>query len=215
MKKIIILLIVAAVSVPVSAQKKGDMYLKGSFGISGGNTKNVNTSGGSKVTSTTPSPMSFSIAPGYGYFVSDNVKIAAELSYVLTCSPKGKDGDKQLSSFTNSFRVTPGASYYIKIADRFFYTPGVDMYLGLGNKKTQLSTSKTEKDYSTTVFGFRLNLLSCEFRASKHFAFSADFGDFGFSTTVTKNNNTSRQIANNVGLNLKSLSTSFGFQYYF
>jgi hypothetical protein len=74
MRKIsICLLAIFATSIfGVSAQNKGEMYVGGSLGL--GTTSVI--SGGNSATG-----VSFQIAPEFGYFVIDNLKVGASVSY--------------------------------------------------------------------------------------------------------------------------------------
>lgn len=214
MKKIIIAFAALMMTCLSYAQEKGEMYLKGSLGLSGGKSKHINTSEASTTTTSTPGTLAFEIAPEFGYFVADNLKLALELSYDMTRTPSGDIDGTKLYAFDNDFYLTPNVSYYVRIAKGFHYTPGVDLYVGFGNRKTQIDASNTEKAYAKTNVGFRLILCAFEYRVSNHFAFTLELGDFGLSSVTRKTNDANKTVYTNVGLNLQD-QTSVGFKYYF
>lgn len=215
MKKFFVVLAMLVMSVSLSAQKKGEMYIQGTFGIDGGDRNLINTSGSSTTTTKTPLSLSFSFAPEFGYFVCDNLKIALNVSYDLQRTSNGSDGDTKLYKFNNKVYVTPNVSYYLRIADKFYYTPGVDIFVGFGNTVKQTSATEKEKENSSTIFGFKLKMASLEYRLSNHFAFTADFCDFKFTTTNTKEGKTSKRVENNAKLGLSPFTSSIGLKFYF
>ena len=202
-------------SVSLSAQKKGEMYIQGSFGLSGGDRNSISTSNGSTTTRKDPLALSFNIAPEFGYFVCDNLKISLSLSYKLQRTPNGNDDDIKLYKFDNDFYITPNVSYYLKITDKFFYTPGVDIFVGYGNSVAQTSATEKTKSGSETSFGFRFKIASLEYRLSSRLAFTANFGDFNFTTITEKEDKTNKRVTNLAGLDLKPFTTSLGIKCYF
>ena len=138
MKKMLIVGLLSILSglVCLSAQEKGDMYLSGSLGRSGGNSPSL--SGGSTVKS--PGGFSVSITPQFGYFVMDNLEIHLGLGYSFQKDPSfGEESSTNISSFS----IVPGINYYVGIVDgKFYYTPGRDLSVGSGGAKNKSEDGK-------------------------------------------------------------------------
>ena len=143
MKKSILLLI-AITTLFVStaaAQKRGDRYI-------GGNLKFALSSSGSN--GYMSSGTYFSIAPEFGYFVSDRVKVGGRISY-------------EVSSNAHVIALTPDIAYYQPIVDKLYYTPqlsiggGMGIYLG----------------YVAGIFTLTLDLASFEYKPIDKLGISA------------------------------------------
>lgn len=139
MKKITFLL-VAVIAMCVStanAQSKGEMYAGGnlSFGVS-------SWGGGGHMSNS----VSFSIAPEFGYFVADNIKIGAEVKYSTSAS--------------HSFHVMPNVAYYLPIVDKLYYTPQFSVGGGFQNGG------------DTGIFAMSFDIASLEYRPVENMALS-------------------------------------------
>ena len=143
MKKIAILLIaIAALYIsPSNAQKRGDRFF-------GGNLKFALSSSGSNGYMSTGTYCS--IAPEFGYFVADRVKIGGGISY-------------EFSSGAHAIAIVPDITYYQPIADRLYYTPQLCIGGGLG----------TYFGYVAGVFTLSLNLASFEYKPIDKLGISA------------------------------------------
>lgn len=186
MKKLsICLLAIFATSIfCTSAQQKGDMYVGGSFGI-GTNSSIID---GSSSTS-----LSFEIAPEFGYFVANNFRIGASLSYGISYN----------GSTIHEFTIMPNLAYYLRICDNFYYTPGLELGFALG----------ASSGITMPGFGMGLNLGSFEFRPTKKLGMSVNLLSFSYALMSHKNEYYSVN-SNSVSFNL-GLSPSVGVKYYF
>lgn len=175
MKRTILLLMlfVSAFSLSVKAQEKGDMYVGGDLGIE---VLSLNVSGVSEST------VGVSIEPEFGYFVHDKVKVGAQLSYNLV------DGG-------NIFTVSPSLSYYVRLADKFYYTP----QLAIGGGFVAQSGE------TTGYFAMSLSLFAVEFQPAPNWGFAVDLVNLGYNRIYE---------VNIVNFNLFS-SPSVGIRYYF
>ena len=70
-------------SVSLFAQKAGDMYISGSIGMSGNNTKSVINNTSTKV----PGGFQMSITPQFGIFVIENLEVHLGLGYQFSKTP--------------------------------------------------------------------------------------------------------------------------------
>ena len=141
-KTVFILMAIATLYIsPSSAQKKGDKFF-------GGNLKFALSSSGSNGYMNTGTY--FSVAPEFGYFVTDKVKIGGEISY-------------EVSSNAHAIVLVPNISYYLPIVDKLYYTPqlciggGIGIYFG----------------YVASVFTLSLNLGSFEYKPIEKLGISA------------------------------------------
>ena len=155
MKKFLIsAALVAAVSLSMSAQEKGDWTVGGVIGVSGG----TSTIAVDKNSTKTTNPTAFEFSPKASYFIIDNLELSAGLDYSLGVQYDDKD-----TYSTNIAMFSIGANYYIPIVkDLLYYTPGIQLGFGGGSV-----ISNYNGDSSTTKLPFALG-------------FSADLGKFEF-----------------------------------
>lgn len=221
MKKVLIIAVALFVAISGHAQKKGDMYLSGTFEISGGNTNSSSTVSGQTTSTVRPSTLNFGIAPQFGYFFADNIEVNLALGYDLTKTFNSMDAnDNKLFTREGIFFIRPGVSYYIKLTDKLYYTPAFSLGIGFGSETEDVSVNTTRKSGLTRV-DISLSLLSFEFQPCEHLGIVFSAGDFGYQFTNTKqtnaNGNTSTTTStkrNNVAFGI-NLSTAIGFKYYF
>ena len=143
MKKSIQLLI-AIITLFVStaaAQERGDRYI-------GGNLKFALSSSGSN--GHMSSGTYFSIAPEFGYFVSDRVKVGGRISY-------------EVSSNAHVIALTPDIAYYQPIVDKLYYTPQLSIGGGMG----------IYSGYVAGIFTLTLDLASFEYKPIDKLGISA------------------------------------------
>lgn len=222
LRKISVLAAILSVGTALSAQNKGDMYISGSLGISGGNTTSSVTAGSQTTKIKDPSSFTFQIEPQFGYFVMDRLEVNLSIGYSLTRSEPNRNStaDKNFYDFTNLFTIAPGVSYYLPVCDRLWYTPAFQIGVGFGSYKSQLDASTTEKSGLTT-FGMALSILKFEFRPCDHLGIALSAGDLSYTLTHRKyedtiNDATVKTVSNNSSVDLGlNLGTSIAFRYYF
>lgn len=157
MKKITLLLAVMAMfAFTANAQKKGQMYAGGTlgFGVTTNATKGYSSTGAS-----------FNIAPEFGYFFMDNLKVGAELAYGV-------------SGGSHSLLINPNVAYYLPIIDKLYYTP--QFAIGGGLRANSGSTSG--------AFALSLQLAAIEYQPLKNMAFSLSLVNFSYSRYFKNNN---------------------------
>lgn len=220
MKKSIILAVLTCMisSVSLFAQNAGDMYISGSIGMSGSNTKAVINN----ISTKTPGGFQMSITPQFGIFVIENLEVHLGLGYQFSKTPS----DVSINESTNTglFVIAPGINYYLPIVDgKFYYTPGLDIGVGFGssNYKTETTTNRLANN---TTFALSLALVSFEFRPVEHFGISFRAGDLTYGLEQMKQpqsgssgsglNLDTKYITNNIDFGL-NLNATIGFRYYF
>ncbi len=159
------------------AQNKGDKYIGGYAGVA---LQNVSIDGESAT------GVSFAIRPEFGYFVADRLKIGASVAYGI-------------ESGINILTIEPNISYYARLCDGLYYTPGIDLGLALG----------FAEGYTFPGFGFSANLGTLEFRPTEHFGFSANLFSLTF-VVMSMEGITGSAVNVNLGV-----TPSVGFKYYF
>lgn len=188
MKKICICLlaILSTSAICASAQTKGDMFVGGSLGLG---TTSVITDGNSSTN------LNFSISPEFGYFVTNNLKVGASLSYGIDFA----------NYTTHTLSIMPNLAYYVKVCDKFFYTPGLE--LGF--------VAAFSDGLSMPGFGLGVNLGSFEFRPTNKFGLSMNLLSLSYVLLTYKDKNygvsfNSNAVSFNLGIN-----PSIGVKYYF
>lgn len=187
MKKIVLFSIAMLMSVASFAQKKGDMYVAGSFATEFGSYAMSSSADGYATSEKTPFGTSFEIGGDYAYFVADNVRLGLGASFPFSSSPIEKVDGKWLKDKTADFYFSPDVVYYVKLADKFYYTPEIGMLFGWSRIRTQLSPSLTEST-SISTWGGYINLLAFEFQASERMAIGVTVGGIAaYSSDYTYN----------------------------
>lgn len=167
MKKFLLMLVVVfGMSATAMAQQKGDAFIGGAIGFSAG----------------TNSTTSFGLAVEGGGFIANRWALSGSVSYNL------------IAGGIHAIVGGPKISYYARLADKFYYTPGVSVvgaYVNAGGA-------------DTGNVGVGLDVAAFEFRPTKHFGMSINL----FSLNALFNN----------GFSLSAdmmMNTSVSFRYYF
>ena len=127
----------------VSAQQKGDKYFGGMTGIA--------IQAGDGVGA------GFIIQPEFGGFVDDKCKLGISAGYAI-------------SGGIHTFTLTPNFSYYVRLCDNVYYTPGIEAGFAMAAARGAVAAG----------VGVGLQLFSMEFRPTKHFGFTANLVSLNF-----------------------------------
>lgn len=168
---------------------KGDFYASGSIGFG-----TQNSPGDFK-------DNAFTIMPAFGYFVSDNIAIGAELGLMTN---KSKSGSTTTSN-VNQFSAGVYGKYYFTPANQFsFFTK-----LGVGTfswEDKEVSNSKVNGFEVAFVPGINYFLSNC-------IALQASIGTLGYSTS--KPDVSGAESTDTFGFNLNLKDINFGVVYNF
>ena len=209
MKKTVLFSIAMLMSVASFAQKKGDMYVAGSFATEFGSYAMSSSADGYATSEKTPFGTSFEIGGDYAYFVADNVRLGLGASFPFSSSPIEKVDGKWLKDKTADFYFSPDVVYYVKLADKFSYTPEIGMLFGWSRIRTQLSPSLTEST-SISTWGGYINLLAFEFQVSERFAIGVTVGGIAaYSSVYTYNDSDVKYKMNQFFCDLNNGSLHF------
>lgn len=125
MKKALLTLVaIVAVAFTASAQKQGEQHIGANLGYNTGKT-NVTLSLRGDNYSEKESILggdNLGVGVEYGYFVIDNLRVGGRIGYSYTAN-----GDK-----SHSLTIMPNIAYYVRLADKFYYTPNFAIGFGLG-----------------------------------------------------------------------------------
>jgi hypothetical protein len=183
MKKLLLSIVALCSVATLSAQVKGDKFIGGSLGIS---TTSLISSGES-ITG-----IGFNIAPEFGYFVADKLKVGAEISYGIEDS-------------IHSIQILPNLAYYVRLCEGLYYTP--ELALGF--------VTSISDGIAMPGFGVGLSIGSFEFRPVKNFGMSVNLLSFSYMYMSYKDNYTNlRYGVSGVNFSL-GVSPSIGLKYYF
>lgn len=149
-KRILLLIAMTMLFVSTStAQGKGDRYI-------GGNLKFALSSSGSNGYMSTGAY--FSIAPEFGYFISDRVRVGGKISY-------------EVSSNAHVIALTPDIAYYQPIVDKLYYTPQLGIGGGVG----------IYSGYVAGIFTLTFDLASFEYRPAENIGISTSLINLNYN----------------------------------
>lgn len=131
------------------AQEKGDMYFGGSLGLGVTSVGEGNYS---------VSAVKFSLTPEFSYFVADNFRLGAELSF-------------STSEGISLFTIQPTFAYYVKLVDKLYYTPEFKIGGGFA----------AGEDYSTGLFAFGLDIFALEYMPTKNLGISMSLVNLNYN----------------------------------
>jgi opacity protein-like surface antigen len=164
----------------------GDLYLTGTAGFSSEKTGDLKNDG-------------FTLSPGLGYFVTDNVAIEGQINFE---SAKTDNGVSEVKS--NGFGLAVGAKY--------FWTPASQFSLSLGANVSYMSTKIDNGigDATTKEIGFNIPL-GMNYFVSDDWALTTSWGGFGYSSNDNGGDGADKTTGFNLGLDLSNIT--FGLLY--
>ena len=167
----------------------GDLYLTGTAGFSSSKTGNAKDNG-------------FTLAPGLGYFLSENLALEGGLSFKSGTTNSGGIG--ALDNKTTGIGINAGVKYFWTPASKFSLSLGGNISY-MSNKNDNGVTSSTEKVIGLNVpVGFN-------YFVSNDFALTSTWGGFGYSSNDNGGNGVDKTDGFKLGLDLSSIS--FGLLY--
>ena len=179
MKKLVLLIGLVALSTIGFSQKKGEKYIVATANLSFGNQSSEITDGYQSITSKQPLNTYLGGGVGFGYFVASNFRIELCLSGYGESDPIEKSGEAWLKDKYKGFAVNPSLSYFVRLAEGFYYTPEVGASFGWGKNTYEQSTSQST-NYNYNDYAFYANLLAFQYRVSHSFALGIVVGDMSY-----------------------------------
>ena len=166
----------------------GDLYLTGTAGFSSSKTGDAKDNG-------------FTLSPGLGYFLSENLALEGALMINSGTTNSGVVG--AVDNKKTGFGIAAGVKY--------FWTPASKFSLSLGGNISYMST-KTDNGVSTTSKEIGFNIpLGLNYFVSNDFALTSTWGGFGYSSNDNGGNGAEKSDGFNLGLDMSSIK--FGLLY--
>jgi outer membrane protein len=166
---------------------KGDLYLTGTAGFSSEKT------GDSKVDG-------FTLSPGVGYFLTENIALEGGLSITSAKNDDGAGNEEK----ANGFGFNAGA--------RYFWTPASKFSLSVGANISYTSTKFDDGTFDVTEKEIGFNIpLGLNYFVSNDFALTASWGGFGYSSNDNGGDGADKTNGFDLGLDLSSIN--FGLIY--
>lgn len=163
---------------------KGDLYLTGTAGFSSDKTGDLKNDG-------------FTLSPGLGYFLTENLALEGQLTYESTKTDNGVTDDK-----TSGFGIAAGVKY--------FWTPASKFSLSIGGNISYMSTKYDNADVTTKEIGVNIPV-GLNYFVSNDFALTTTWGGFGYSSNDNGGDGADKTTGFNLGLDMSSIS--FGLLY--
>jgi hypothetical protein len=165
---------------------KGDLYLSGTFNFSNEKTGDLKED-------------NLTIAPGLGYFITENLAIEGSIGFV---SGKQDDGIDEFK--TSGLGISAGV--------RYFWTPADKFSLSLGGAASYTSIKLDDGTSDATVKVIGINVpVGLHYFVSDSFAITTTWGGLGYSSN--DNGGDGAEKTNSINLNLDLSSVNFGLIY--
>ncbi len=199
--------------ISLSAQSRGEMYVSASLGVSSGN-RNAEYYDGAYTTKK-PQPLSTSLSAQaeFGYFVVNHLRLALAVGVPYNSTPNTKSGDTWLRTNIVGIQINPNVAYYVKLADRFYYTPEIGVSVGFGSYKEDLTANSS---YNAKYKGWDVyaNILAFEFRVCYRFALWAGVSQLSYGSVKIADKSSSSHIKNGQ-FSFNMNDASVGAKFYF
>jgi outer membrane protein len=165
---------------------KGDLYLSGTFNFASEKTGDLKND-------------SFTVAPGLGYFLTENLAIEGSLAFL---SAKENDGVDEVKA--SGFGINAGVKY--------FWTPASKFSLSVGGNVSYASV-KTDfgfGDSTSKIIGLNVPV-GLHYFVSDKFAITTSWGGFAYSSNDNGGDGAEKTNTFDLGLDLSEVS--FGLIY--
>jgi len=169
---------------------KGDMMISGAFGFSSMSTGDAKDN-------------SFTIAPRFSYFVSDNIAVGAKIGFTSTTEDDGFSPDE---TKTTDLSLGAFGRYYMTPASKF------SVFAELGADFVSRKWEQGAADADSA--GFALGVApGVSYFLSDSFAIEASWGVLGYATDDNGGDGADSTDSFNIGLDMRDLT--FGLAYKF
>lgn len=207
MKRLLIAVILLAISTTALAQLQGEYYIGGSLGYSTG--KSVSKVVGVGRTET-PGGDNLSITPEFGYFIKNRLRVSGYLGYGWQSQKLEQVDGAWLRQNTHAALLGAGISYYVRLANNFYYAPEVALGVAMG-AGIQDVTMVDDLKYVAVGFYTDIKLLALEYRPMERFAFNVSLASLNYNLLGSPKYKT---LSSSLSFNLLT-NASVAFRYYF
>lgn len=166
---------------------KGDLYLTGAFNL------NSITQGDAKFNG-------FTVAPGVGFLVTENIALEGSLGY---SSIKEDNGVNEAT--ISGFGIAVGAKYFFTPADKFSLSIGANISFNSFNEEF------VGPDYTEQEIGINVPV-GLHYFVSNNFALTTTWGGLGYSSNDNGGENNVEKT-NSFALGLDLTAVTFGLIY--
>ncbi|WNM19006.1 outer membrane beta-barrel protein [Flavobacterium capsici] len=166
---------------------KGDLYLTGTAAFGSEKTGDAKVDG-------------FTLAPGLGYFLSENLALEGQLMF-----NSGKDDDGAGNELkTTGFGIAAGVKY--------FWTPASKFSLSIGGNISYMSTKVDNGAGDATFKEIGVNVpVGLNYFLSDSFALTSTWGGLGYSSNDNGGNGADKTSGFSLGLDMSTIN--FGLIY--
>lgn len=175
MKKLFFIISAMLIAATSFAQMRGDMYVGGTLGIVSGSSSSVQIYNKTTIKSDPVNSVNFSLAPEFGYFVIDNLKVGAKIGYGVNAT-----GNDDIWANEHNFIIGPNVAYYLKLADRFYYVPEIGLYASVLSNVADI-TSNTKTTFTQGGINLAFNIGSFEFMPAPNWGINFNLLGFNFN----------------------------------
>lgn len=176
MKRFAVIICFIVLTISAFAQNKFEKYVFVTGNAAFGNMKIENSDGYHNAVKTErPFNTYLGLKAGFGFFVAKNFRLELGVGVPYSKEISSKDGDKWLYDKVLGVSICPNMAYFVKLADRFYYTPTIGGNFVFGKEELDVSSYQTEK-YDYRLTGVYMNPVSFQFRVSPKFALGLDVG---------------------------------------
>ena len=213
MKKLLLLTVVMLISLGSYAQIKGDMFFGAAISAEFGYQEVVVSQDHYSTSTKQPLNASFGCGVEYGYFIANNLRLALALSVPFYSTPTEEYDGKWLKNKITAVAVNPNFAYYVRLAERLYYTPEIGAIFNFCSAKNQLTESKS---HTGTYWGWNayVNILALEFKVSEKVAIGAIIGGIRYGSVIYNDKATDTKSTVNQ-LNFGFNNSSVQFRLYF
>ena len=182
MKKIVIFIVLIILSITVFAQNKGDKYIAPCLSVAYGNQSYssylFNTTNYSRVR-----PCDFSLNPGceFGYFPINDFRLGIAVGLPFSAFPAFSYNDNWEIDYALGVSVKPNIAYYVRLADRLYYTPEIGFRYELWNWFDYIGSILEFENGLYQTISVYANLFDLEFRVNEKLAIGVGLGSLYYS----------------------------------
>ena len=170
---------------------KGDLYLTGTAAFSNEKTEEQKVSG-------------FTLSPGVGYFITENIAIEGQINFDSATDNDGAGTETK----SNGFGIAAGAKYFWTPASKFSLSIGAN--ISYMSTKVEVTTGAGSVDGTVKETGLNIPL-GMNYFVSNNFALTASWGGFGYSSNDNGGDGAPKTTGFNLGLDLSTIN--FGLIY--
>jgi opacity protein-like surface antigen len=200
MKKSIIVLFIAFISISAFGQSQGSLVVGGAFSLTMSKDK---TEQGSTTTDGV-SRTQFEFTPDLEYFLSESLSAGVGIGYTFAKVKTNNNNDQIVKS--GMFSLAPYLKKYFTVGDRAAFFGKAQLSFGFGKQTIEQKVGGVTVSDETKLRDFSLGIIpGFKFKVSEKIALEAGIGFVGFQQNVGKKDNGSGEV--------KDITNTFKFDF--